>query len=331
MVLLSTTLNSCDNDPHDPDFVLSGDVQKYFPDYCVKLSASYNYGNNKDFHMTAEPYFYFSPSEWNINIDKVDYYIDDQYIQTETISPYTIKYESRDWYTGAHSVRADITISGKNIETFVLQTKKVIDNSTSNDRAVDIWFDYNFATTGQDFFITGNLNPNRSASGTIVNSFSAKWDDISMGEKTSSPYKVSRVVTDAAGTKHEVSAIMKYSQGNVRSSYSFSMLSYEIPGPTTVRQMFNLKSRYNDYKNGYTLEGIARIFIGSEVKASYEFELYMDNNLISHTKDFPYDVSYKLENLELGDHTLKQQWIRYDENGKWTNSFSSNEIITITE
>ena len=331
MAFLCLSLNSCENDPHDPDFELSGNVQKYFPEYCVRLSASYNYGNNKYFHMTAEPYFYFSPDEWGIEIEKVDYYVDDKYIQTETVSPFSIEYDSDNWYTGAHNVRADITISGKNIDTFVLQAKRVIDNSSSQERAADIWFDYNFATTGQEFTISGNLNSKRSSSNTIVNSFSAKWDDVSMGEKTATPYKLGRVVTEPAGTSHSVNATLYYIQGNTRLSYGFTMNDYEIPGPTTVRQMFRFKSRYNDYQNGEILEGIARLFVGSEVKSTYELELYLDNGLIAKTKEFPYELSYKLENLEIGEHDIKEQWTRFDESGNKTNSFSTNQSITITK
>ena len=331
MALVCLLLNSCENDPHDPDFELSGNVQKYFPEYCVRLSMSYNFGGKKFFHMTAEPNFYFSPKEWDLVIEKVDYYIDEKYIQTETVSPYSIEYTSDNWITGAHNVRADITISGKNIDTFVFQAKRVIDNSSTQERAADIWFDYDFATTGQEFFISGNFNPNRSTSGTIVKSFTAEWDKISMGEKTESPYKLKRVITEAVGTKHSVSASMEYTQGNLQLSYAFSMSSYEIPGPTTVKQMFKLKSRYKDYQNGEMLEGIARLFIGNEVKASYELDLYLDNNLIGRSKTFPYELSYKLENLEVGDHVIKEQWIRYDENGNKTSSFSTDDIITITK
>lgn len=331
LVVSSFTLTSCDNDPHDPDIVLSGNVEKYFPSYCVNLSVSYSTSNNKYFHMTAEPRFYFVPADWGLVIDKVVYYVDDTYIQTETKSPYSVEYESKDWYVGAHNIRADITISGKNIETFVLQTTKVIDNSSAQERAADVWFDYNYATTGEEFVISGNINYKRSATGTSIKSFSAKWDESSMGEKTSSPYKLTHMVSSNAGTKHSISATLKYTQGGVESSYGFSTSSYEIPGPTSVMQSFRLKSRYSDYQNGDILEGIARQFIGSEVKASYELELYLDNIIIGSSKTFPYELSYKLENLEVGEHPLKKQWIRYDENGNKTSSFSTDEIITITK
>lgn len=330
LVFTSVMFFSCESDPHDPDPVLSGNVEKYFPSYCVNLNASYNM-SNKYFHMTAEPYFYFDPTEWDLVIEKVAYYVDDIYIKTETKSPFSVEYESSDWYVGAHNIRADITISGKNIETFVLQATKVIDNSSSQEKAVDVWFDYNFATTGEEFFISGNINYKRSSSDTTIKSFSAKWDETSMGEKANAPYKLTRTITDQTGTTHAVNATLKYTQGATEVSYSFTLPSYEIPGPKSIMQTFRLKSRYTDYQNGDMLEGIARQFIGSEVTATYEFELYLDNNLIGNAKTFPYDISYKLENLGLGEHTLKKQWVRFDENGNRTNSFSTDEIITITK
>lgn len=329
-IFTSMCFASCENDPHDPDIELSGNVEKYFPSYCVNLSVSYNMGN-KYFHMTAEPHFYFKPAEWGLTVDKVEYYVDDTYIRTETKSPFSIEYESKDWYVGAHNIRADITISGKNIETFVLQTSKVIDNSSTQENAADIWFDFNYATTGEEFFISGNINYNRSASGTKLKSFSAKWDESSMGEKTSVPFKLTRIVSDNAGTKHSVSATLKYTQGSVERSLSFSMPSYEIPGPNSVMQTFRLKSGFSDYKNGDVLEGIARQFIGSEVKATYGFELYLEDILIGSSRTFPYELSYRLEDLELGEHKLKKQWVRYDEAGNKTSSFSTDEIITITK
>lgn len=329
-IFTSLVFASCESDPHDPDIELSGNVSKYFPSYCVNLNVSHNM-SNKYFHMTAEPYFYFTPSDWGIVIDKVDYYVDDTFIKTETKSPFTVEYESSNWSVGAHEIRADISISGKNIETFVLQTKKVIDNSSSQEKAADVWFDYNFATTGEEFFISGNINLKRSATGTTIKSFSAKWDESSMGDKTVSPYKLTRIVKENAGTTHSVSATLKYKQGNTEVSYSFSMPSYEIPGPKSIMQTFRLKSRYYDYQNGDFLEGVGRQFIGSEVKATYELELYLDNILIGSTKTFPYELSYKLENLEVGEHPLKKQWVRYDENGNRTSSFATEETITITK
>lgn len=330
LALTSVILWSCESDPHDPDPILSGNVAKYFPSYCVNINASYNM-SNKYFHMTAEPFFYFDPAEWGLVIEKVAYYVDDIYIKTESQSPFTIEYESSDWYVGAHNIRADITISGKMIETFVLQATKVIDNSSSQEKAADVWFDYNYATTGEAFFISGNINYNRSASGTTIKSFAAKWDETSMGEKTSSPYKLTRTITEQAGTTHSVNATLKYSQGTSVVSYSFTMPSYEIPGPKSICPYFRLKSRYADFQNGDLLEGIVRLYIGSEVKVTYGFELYLDEDLIATANTFPCDISYKLENLEFGEHTLKKQWVRYDEEGNQTSSFSTDEIITITQ
>lgn len=330
LALIAVFSSSCGSDPHDPDPVLSGNVEKYFPSYCVNLNTSYGF-SNKNFHMTAEPYFYFDPEKWGIVIEKVAYYIDDSHIKTMTESPFAIEYESSDWSVGAHRVRADITISGDNIETFVLQANKVIDNSSSQTKAADIWFDFNYATTGEEFVVSGNINLKRSAAGTKVKSFSGTWDGTSMGEKTSTPFVLTHKVTDDAGTKHSVDVTLKYMQGATEYRSSFAIPTYEIPGPKSMMLTFRLKSRYADYRNGEMLEGIARQFIGEEVKAIYGFELYLDEKLIGESMMFPYELSYKLENLELGEHILKKQWVRYDEDGNKTSSFSTDEEIIITQ
>lgn len=320
---------SC-NDDHEDEFELSGNVTKYFPSYCVNLTGTFNWGG-KYFHMVVEPRFYFDASEWGLTIDKVEYYIDDVYYKTETKSPYQIEYESRDWHVGAHSVKADITISGPKIETFVLQCTKSLDNSSSQEKAADIWFDYNYATNGEEFFISGNINLSRSASGTTIKSFSCEWDGVSMGQKTTSPFRLTHMVTDNPETKHDISASLTYTQGKTTFNHGFSMPNYEIPGPNSVKQTFIVKSSYSDYENGEYFQGIARQFLGKDVKSSYGFELFLDDILIGSSKTFPYELSYKLENLSLGEHTLKKQWVRYDEDGNKTSSYSTDDVITITK
>lgn len=151
------------------------------------------------------------------------------------------------------------------------------------------------------------------------------------GRKKDSPYKLTRIITEEAGTSHAVYATLSYTQGKVESSHSFALNSYEIPSSNSVMHTFRLKTGYSDYKNGDLLEGIARQFIGTDVKSTYELVLYLDNYQIGSSKIFPYEVSYKLENLNQGEHTMKQEWIRYDENGKKTNSFSTDQSITITK
>ncbi len=328
--LFACTLTSCDNDPHDPDIELSGNVEKYFPSYCVQFGASYSF-SNKSFSLTGEPRFYFEPSEWGIKVDKVEYYLDEEYLQTETVSPYAIEYKSSDWKVGAHTFRADITLSGKNIETFVLQCKKVVDNSTSQEQAADIWFDYNYVGSNDEFYISANINPERSASGTTLTSFSASWDDVSLGTKTTSPFKLTRKVTEESGSKHNIAATLKYKQGKTESTYNFGFSSYEILGPTSARPIFNIKSKYRDYKNGEVLKAVARCYLGSEVDGFYGFRLLLDGEEIAKSTTFPYDVNYTLKELTVGEHTLRVMWDKYDSEGNNKFSYGSDETITIAQ
>lgn len=328
--IASGIMTSCDNDSHDPDIILSGDISRLVPSYSAHLSCTYSAGN-RHIYLSAEPSIYLDMDKWGLKVDKVDYYIDEEFCESKTVAPYKFTYESNEWITGAHSLRADITISGNNIETFILPCSKSLDNSSHQEGAADIYFDYNRVGTGEEFFIAAYLNLDRSSSNTKVTSFSAEWDGVSMGKKTYSPYKLTKVVNDEAGSKHNVSASISYTQGTATKSHSFSFSSYEICGPTTVAPSYRIKSGYKDFENGEYLRGIARIYIGSEVNHNYGFEVYLDDELIAETMNFPYEHEYHLIGLSVGEHTLKEQWVRYNHDGQRISSYSTDEIITITK
>lgn len=329
-LLSAIILPSCDNDPHDPDIELSGDISNLVPSYSVNLMCSYN-TSNKYIHLDAEPHIYLDLDRWGLKIDKVDYYVDDVFCETKTASPYTFTYESHDWYTGAHRVRADLTISGKKIETLILPCTKVLDNSSSGEKAADIYFDFNYVTTGDELCLSVCFNPERSDPSTRIVSAKASWDNVSMGEKSSAPFKFTKKITDAVGTKHDLSASVTYEQGKVKTTHSFSYPTYDICGPTTTRQSYKICSSYRDFKNGEKLKGKAILFKGSEVTTNYELEIYLDDVLIAETKEFPFEHEYLISDLSVGEHKLKQNWVRYDANWVKQGSISSDETITITK
>lgn len=328
--IASLVVTSCDDDPHDPDIILSGDISGLVPSYSAWLSCSVT-TSNKYIALRAEPKIYLDLNKWGLKVDKVDYYIDNVYQETKTNSPYIFTYESDEWTIGAHNLRADISISGKNIETLILPCTKDLDNTFHQVDAADIYFDYNRVGPGEEFFIAAYLNADRSSPSTKVTSFSAEWDGMSMGAKNYNPYNLTKTVTDEAGSMHNISAKLTYTQGTGTYSYSFSFYKYEICGPTTVAPSYQIKSRYKNFENGEYLRGIARIFIGSEVMAKYGFELYLDDVLIAETQQFPYDHEYKLIDLSIGDHILKKQWVRYSLEGQKVSSFFTEETITITK
>jgi hypothetical protein len=333
LILMVTILSSCKN-PHD-SLELTGDVSKYFPTYCVDLDViSSSMDGNVD-TLTCTPTFYFEPEKWGMRIEKVEYFVDDTYCQTETESPYEFMYMPTGWIDmEGHAIRADITITGDKIDTFVFQCTKVltssISTSSSKSRKADIWTDFGFATTGEEWFISASVNKNRSEGDVTLTSFAATWDDEYMGEATSEPFKLTTLITDDVATMHNITGTIKYTLDKTQYTSSYTM-SYEVPAPTSVRLMFRLKSNYTDYENGEYLEGIARPYIGSEVKKSYALELYLDDKHIGGADSFPYSISYLLENLEVGDHTITSKWICYDENGDFINAYSSDQVITITK
>lgn len=329
-ILISTNITSCDDFPQDPDVKLSGDISGLVPSYSIELVCPYSMGNHS-IHLEAEPYIFLDMDLWKLKVDKVDYYIDDVFQETKTTSPYTFVYESTDWAIGAHTVKADLTISGNDIDTFVFTCSKVIDNSSGSDKAADIYWDYNFVTTGDEFRLELCFNPERSHPATKIVSAEARWDGASIGEKTSSPFVFTKTISEKPGSIHNISSYAIYSQGKGNLMNQFSFPSYEICDTKNARYSYSICSRYRDYKNGEKLRGKARLFKGKDAIYNYGFELYLDNKQIAQSKEFPYIHEYLLTNLSVGEHTLKGVWITYD--GKWNKKMetSTTETITITK
>lgn len=329
-IFFTVIISSCENDPHDPDIELSGDISSLVPSYSANLSCSYN-TSDKFIHLEAEPDIYLDMDKWGLKLEKVDFYVDDVYCESKTTSPFRFTYESSDWYTGAHTVRADLTITGKNIETLIFPCSRVIDNSSLGEKAADIYFDYNYVSTGDELCFEVCYNPERSAPNTNITSVTASWDNETLGEKKNAPFVFKKIITNAVGSQHELEATVEYTQGKKQRTLSFTHSYFEILGPTSAKQSYKICSFYRDYKNGEILRGKAKIYKGKEVSVVYGLELFLDNNKIAETKEFPFEHSYKLLGLSIGEHKLTQKWTRYDETGKALGAISTDEIITITK
>ncbi len=320
----------CNDDAHDPDPVLKGDISDLVPSCSVRLNCSYSMSNSH-INLEATPSIYIDMDRWCLKISKVDYYVDDIYCESVYESPYKFQYESREWYPAAHSLRADITITGDNIETMILPCIKVLDNSSAGTKAADIYFDYNYVTTGDELTINVCLNPERSEPGTKLVSAKATWNSDLIGETSSAPFEFKRIISEEPGSTHSLSASATYEQGGKKYTYSFTYPDFEICGPATSRSSYSICSRYRDFENGEKLHGKATVYKGDDVKTNYELEIYLDEFMIASTRNFPYEHEYLLSGLSKGQHTLKETWIRYDENWEKLGSVIYDETITITK
>lgn len=324
---------SCDDrGPQDPDFVFAGDVSKYVPSYAFSLTCTSSY-SGKNFDLTAQPHAYFDLSEWGMRIEKVDYYVDGEFIESQSISPYEFKYHSSNWTPTAHKVLALLTICGANINTFKMPIERVFDNSSTGSKSVDVYFDYNYVKSGDTFEITAGINPERSAANSRITSFTATWDNEEIGKCNNSPYKLTRHITEAGGTTHSFSASMSYTAGGANStqSFSFSYANYKICGSTDAMFGYTILSRYRDYRNGERLKGIARLCLGDLVSDHYSFNLLLDGVVIATSSTFPYSHEYQLKGLSIGEHKLTKKWIVSNNNGKVLYTTSSDESIYIVE
>lgn len=332
LFVLALLFTSCDDQgPQDPEFVFSGDVSKYVPSYSFSLDCSSAYGG-RSFDLTAKPSARFDLSEWGMHIEKVDYYMDGQYIESQSSSPYEFKYHSSNWTPTAHKLTAVLTISGTKINTFKLPLEEVFDYSSTGSESVDVYFDYNYVKPGDTFEIIAGINPERSAANAKITSLTATWDNSEIGTRNSSPFKLTRNITDAAGTSHTVTGRISYTSGGSKpsGSISFTHTNYKVCGPTDVMLGYSILSRYRDYRNGERLKGVAHLCLGDLVSERYNFNLLLDGAVIASSSSFPYRHEFLLKGLSVGEHKLTKKWI-VSKNGKVLYTTSTDEFIYIVE
>lgn len=125
LLLSGLLFTACSDDPHDPDFELSGDISGYFPEYSIVLNCSYS-TQNQNVHLEAEPTIQIDLEKWNLQLERIDYYVDDVFCGSQTEAPYKLIYESSTWTHGTHVVEGIAIISGNNVETVHFPFRKVI-------------------------------------------------------------------------------------------------------------------------------------------------------------------------------------------------------------
>lgn len=321
MLLAVTLFSSCDDS--------EGLTINLMMDLNVTSDTS---GNHT--YITAEPLFSISPSDVSMKVDKIEYYLDDALCKTVTANPYTLEYKSDKILTGRHKIHAVATIIRKDNTSFELESTKEFDINSVESKEADIWFDYNFTSTGDTFYISADVNKKRSPNVDII-SMSVDWDGNKIGETFSAPFRIEKIITEPTGSKHEIKATVKYTQDGVESTRTFEIPMYEIVGSDLYEvTSFILKSSTKEYKNGEYLEAIAHVYPSQF--PDYHLYIYIDDIEIanvttwSNFQDNKYELKYLLNNLKPGKHILKYRF-DYSSSGNDIMGFPVEEEITIIE
>ncbi|MDE6535235.1 MAG: hypothetical protein K2K82_04405 [Muribaculaceae bacterium] len=308
----------------DPDCDCSQkDIQDAIKTYCSVSGTKTTTYNEITFDYTINAAS-GSLSYAHVKIDKVDFLLDDEYYSSDNTAPYQVSAEKLQLEPGMHELKARIYARCAECNKSETQTEIIV---WTNDFAgtVDYYLDYNFVGEGDTFTVTAHINEEKSPAGSYIKRISGSWGPHSMGERTSAPFTLSHVVTEAAGTERDVNIRLELSDGT-----SHIIKWYETVIPSTKGRMTNrILSNNNDFTQNQTLKCKAYIYKGKDASFTQsELKVYFDNKLIETTTSFPFYYSIPLKDYKPGVHTLKCHW--KNTNGEEVIGESdTNETITI--
>ena len=110
------------------------DMTPYIPDYCIGTNGSwYVSGNMARFNF--KPHVYADFDFWKLKVVSIDYYIDDELVQTDKQEPYSFIYTAVGLSTGVHKfimkVKIKDMVSGKDITISPTKEFEVKENESS--------------------------------------------------------------------------------------------------------------------------------------------------------------------------------------------------------
>jgi len=325
-------LASCDEETSD-DLILRGDIKDLVPNYTCVVECDYETASEDgNTYVMLSPKYNADLSMWGLKVRKIDYYIDNELVSTETTSPFVYQCHSSQWYLGLHSVKANITIGGDECNDVIISSNAhfYINDNKAYSKHGDIYLEYNFVTTGDILHITPYLLEETSSEGCNINKVDYEWDGKIIQTCTEAPYSLSYKITEEVGSVHDLQVNIDYKDNSdIFLSYTFSS-NFKIYGDSDYILSCCNKSSRVIFNNGQTISLVAKLFKGKNITTDYNLEIYLDDKKIGEANSFPYNLNYKLDNQSPGLHKISKKWITIDQNGE-KSSQTSYEYIVIAE
>jgi len=334
MSLLGLFMTSCEDD-NVGEYKLTGNIESLIPDYSYSISTTVTSGSNGTSYLVVTPKIDDNFEYWGLIVKRVDYYIDDVLFETITTSPYELVTSTTNISYGNHTVTAKITVCGEYCDDVALEKSDdftVSSSGTVSSPSASIYVDYNYVCKGETLHVAPEILEEHSPEGSKITKVEYYWDDKLVESKTASPFTWDYVVNDDAGTSHSIRAYIRYSYGsNSTGSLNWSFGSYTIMEDDECRKWWTRKEadNKNEYRNGETVQSVAKCYKGKNCTDTYSFKLYYDDKQIAESSTFPYEIDYKLENQSAGSHTFKAEWTVKQADGGSHSSSTYETIIVI--
>lgn len=333
--VMLTTASSCVPDPvPNPDKV-TNELQKVSKEDVQNALTKAEFKANpitkegKETLTSVSFYFEISASKpdllkaggESVKISKIDFFFDNELISTAYEEPYIVEGKRTDLSENKHKIYAQIYgyTSSENLTFITLSLEEY-----NLAEYIDFYWDYNMVGEGDTFTVTAEINPDKTAHGIQLKSFTAYWDKTPMGTCTSAPFTLTHKVTEPAGSKVNVKLVSTFSDGQ---SYILNHLVEVYDSGSTVFTN-DILSRSNVFTQADILRCKAQTFYGKDSKWSLNFVVYFDDVEIGSSSTFPYTYEKSLRNVSKGKHILKWCTTYLDPQGNVKNSsYSQKEII----
>lgn len=298
-------LVSCDNVFEDNQ----QDIQLSVPSSAYSFQFSTTITDNETI-VQIKPEFSENFNILSCEIADMKYYIDGQLVKEFATAPFDFEYKSSTLCDGDHRLTGRFTVQGKGYKSTNVDFEDEF--RVGNRAPVSIHLQCpSFLRVGESLTVSPILI-DRNNLGYEIKSITYKWNDKEIETVNSSPFSTTYKPTLTVDEDYSLDAHIKYGlKGSSKSySYSYSTNVSTIDDERTIPLFSSIYLGYNgELRNGETIMGIAKIYQGTDRSKTYETNFYLDDNLIDSCQTYPYTFSYTLNNLAIGSHQLKVEWV----------------------
>lgn len=233
LLIMSIFLTACSN---EESWERPADLSPYIPDYSVGTNGSwYVSGSIASFNL--EPRIYADFEYWKLQVKSIEYYIDDELVQTDTKEPYSFIYTAVGLTQGKHKfimkVRIKDLISGK--ETIINPTKEfevTSDASSGSSGGLSTQASWSYSGKNVSFTINSvELTKTLSDNGWVINTVNYYLDDELIEITNEKPYGLHYTAKDLNRGNHYLKIIAKISNSTNRKETELATIHKVEVGP----------------------------------------------------------------------------------------------------
>lgn len=255
-------------------------------------------------------------SSKGLEIKRVQYFWDDQHVETKTVAPYVLNYKIEGQTTGKHTLTVKVRYGGAGyteMETnegfkYEINVVEKKDNNTSMLFGFGCTYLSKYLANGENFIMQKvRLSSESTTAGWEIDYVKYFFDDNEISTAYSDPYGMTFLIQNQAVGKHELKYEV-HANNNSTSSIETGIVDiYVLAAPLNIDLDVRYETKdffHEGILNGEILSGtVSLVEDASPADAQIkEASFYWDDVLFATTKTAPFKFSYNVTNQTVGAH-----------------------------